>query len=185
MLSPQAEVHSVQSDGALALHARSIKYGKLENGCLIIVPSALIKRLKQHFVTLPCGVDVIIGVNGCIWITETVSDEEFRAATSTDLAALERASGGTLPFDDVEAADAGLVEAIEKRKAYAAERSISGAGREKMARVHNVIAILRGAFAPITPDTIRDMYDASIAGGYVAADLLLPHVADSLAAAYV
>jgi hypothetical protein len=42
---------------------------QLENGILCVVPPSLMKRLKQHFVTLPCGVDVILGVNGYIWIT--------------------------------------------------------------------------------------------------------------------
>lgn len=64
-----AEVHSVQHDGSLSLHARSIKYGKLENGMLAVVPPYLIRRLKHHFVTLPCGVDLVIGVNGHIWMT--------------------------------------------------------------------------------------------------------------------
>lgn len=64
-----AEVHSLQHDGSLSLHARSQKYGKLENGMLAVVPPYLIRRLKHHFVSLPCGVDAIIGVNGHIWIT--------------------------------------------------------------------------------------------------------------------
>lgn len=66
-----AEVHSVMGDGSLALHARSAKYGLLTNGVLICVPPGLIRRAKQHFVTLPrhVGCDVIIGLNGYIWIT--------------------------------------------------------------------------------------------------------------------
>jgi exosome complex component RRP4 len=66
-----AEVHSIQSDGSLSLHARSAKYGALSNGVLVTVPPGLIRRGKQHFVTLPAhiGCDVIFGLNGYIWIT--------------------------------------------------------------------------------------------------------------------
>jgi exosome complex component RRP4 len=66
-----AEIHSVQSDGSLSLHARSAKYGALYNGVLVTVPPGLIRRGKQHFVTLPArvGCDVIFGLNGFIWIT--------------------------------------------------------------------------------------------------------------------
>jgi exosome complex RNA-binding protein Rrp4 len=46
-----------------------LRWLQLENGMLCVVPPLLMKRLKQHFVTLPCGVDVILGVNGYIWIT--------------------------------------------------------------------------------------------------------------------
>ena len=65
----QADVHSFMGDGAIMLHARSLKYGKLENGQFVAVPPSLIKRLKQHFVSLPSGVDVIVGKNGFLWIT--------------------------------------------------------------------------------------------------------------------
>lgn len=32
------------------------------------VPPTLITRLKSHFHSLPCGVDVILGMNGLIWV---------------------------------------------------------------------------------------------------------------------
>lgn len=59
------------SDGLISLHTRSLKYGKLENGQLIIVPSSLVKRLPQHYISFPWGIDVILGRNGYIWITRT------------------------------------------------------------------------------------------------------------------
>lgn len=66
-----AEVHSVMGDGSLSLHARSAKYGLLTNGVLVCVPPGLMRRVKQHFVTLPphVGCDAILGLNGYIWIT--------------------------------------------------------------------------------------------------------------------
>ncbi|XP_026764593.1 exosome complex component RRP4 [Galleria mellonella] len=64
-----AEVQSVFSDGSLSLHTRSLKYGKLTQGTLVKVYPSLIKRRKNHFHNLPCGVAIIIGNNGYIWIS--------------------------------------------------------------------------------------------------------------------
>ncbi|XP_075979132.1 exosome complex component Rrp4 [Anticarsia gemmatalis] len=64
-----AEVQSVFSDGSLSLHTRSLKYGKLGQGILMKVFPSLIKRRKNHFHQLPCGVSLIIGNNGFIWIS--------------------------------------------------------------------------------------------------------------------
>ncbi|CAH0722353.1 unnamed protein product, partial [Brenthis ino] len=64
-----AEVQSVFSDGSLSLHTRSLKYGKLSQGVLVKVFPSLIKRRKNHFHNLPCGISIIIGNNGYIWIS--------------------------------------------------------------------------------------------------------------------
>src|SRR5271154_202861 len=49
---------------------------KLRNGVLVTIPPFLIRRLKSHFVTLPCGVDVILGLNGFIWVMKSVKENE-------------------------------------------------------------------------------------------------------------
>ncbi|CAH0405823.1 unnamed protein product [Chilo suppressalis] len=69
-----AEVQSVFSDGSLSLHTRSLKYGKLPQGTLIKVFPSLVKRRKNHFHNLPCGISVIIGNNGYIWISPQKHD---------------------------------------------------------------------------------------------------------------
>jgi len=70
-----AEVQNVFVDGSLSLHTRSLKYGKLSQGILVSVAPSLIKRRKTHFHNLPCGVSVIIGNNGYIWVSPTVNVE--------------------------------------------------------------------------------------------------------------
>jgi exosome complex component RRP4 len=91
-----AEVQAFFADGAMSLHTRSLKYGKvqelshtdksrkctnsacctlaqLRNGLLAVVPPSLIVRLKSHFYSLPSiGVDLVIGLNGYIWISKTI-----------------------------------------------------------------------------------------------------------------
>lgn len=51
---------------------------KLRNGSFVIVPPALVQRCKTHFHTLPCGVNLTLGLNGYIWVskhtTQTVEE---------------------------------------------------------------------------------------------------------------
>ena len=43
---------------------------------LVRVPPVLVRRLKSHFVTLPSGVDLILGLNGYIWISKHVQTDD-------------------------------------------------------------------------------------------------------------
>ncbi|OWF54694.1 exosome complex component RRP4-like [Mizuhopecten yessoensis] len=70
-----AEVQSLFSDGALSLHTRSLKYGKLSQGQLVSISPSLIKRRKTHFHNLPCGASIILGNNGYVWICPTINEE--------------------------------------------------------------------------------------------------------------
>ncbi|GAM85804.1 hypothetical protein ANO11243_038120 [Dothideomycetidae sp. 11243] len=72
-----AEVQSLFSDGSAALHARSLKYGKLRNGVCVDVGSrragvgAGVKRSNRHVFpsSTPAGdVEVLAGVNGLIFV---------------------------------------------------------------------------------------------------------------------
>ena len=45
-----------------------INYIQLGQGVLVKVSPSLIKRCKNHFHNLPCGVTVILGNNGYIWV---------------------------------------------------------------------------------------------------------------------
>ncbi|KAJ1559924.1 exosome non-catalytic core subunit rrp4, partial [Nowakowskiella sp. JEL0078] len=67
-----AEIQQFFGDGVASLHTRNVKYGKLRNGSLVVVPSTLIKRSKSHFATLSCGIDVVLGLNGYIWVSKHV-----------------------------------------------------------------------------------------------------------------
>ena len=69
-----AEVQSIFADGSLSLHTRSLKYGKLGQGTLVIVSPSLIQRRKTHFHNLPCGAHVILRNNRYIWISQPVAE---------------------------------------------------------------------------------------------------------------
>ncbi|ORY02892.1 hypothetical protein K493DRAFT_297688 [Basidiobolus meristosporus CBS 931.73] len=71
-----AEAQAFFGDGAMSLHTRSLKYGKLRNGSFVVVSPSLVQRSRSHFHTLPFGVDVILGLNGYIWVSKSVPQSE-------------------------------------------------------------------------------------------------------------
>ncbi|CCI11031.1 unnamed protein product [Albugo candida] len=72
-----AEVQQVRYHGTLTLHTRSLRYGKLEYGQFVCVSPALVKRMKQHMITLgeDLNIDLIIGTNGYMWITRSMQED--------------------------------------------------------------------------------------------------------------
>lgn len=78
-----ADVQASFADGALGLHVPKT-YHKLENGVFTSVPPSLVRRVKTHFCTLPCGVDIVLGHNGYIWITPSLSEDEIEARAQPD-----------------------------------------------------------------------------------------------------
>ena len=142
-----AEVQQFFGDGTMSIHTRSLKFGKLENGQLATVPPTLVKRLKQHFVSLRCGVDLIVGCNGYIWIQQ-----------SEQLTAEEKQE------EDVgQGSGARNAEGMQRRRQRHAGREIGYEARRNIARVANAIRILSEAFVAISPETIMDIVDASAA----------------------
>ena len=185
-----AEVHSVFADGSLSLHARSLKYGRLDNGLFVAVAPGLVKRLKQHFVSLPgCGVDVILGLNGYVWITESLgalgADGLARLSVGPDGQLLDAAGdgdrGGGAAAGDV--LQEGLAEAIEQLKALAAKRVIGAEARGRMARVRNALVLLSRLHCAVGPDSIMAVFDASVRLGLGVAEMLAPEHSAALAAA--
>lgn len=75
-----AEVQQVHNDGSLSLHTRSLRYGKLGQGCCLVVSPSLIKRRKNHMHNLGCGVSIILGNNGYVWISPLVKSAEDEEA---------------------------------------------------------------------------------------------------------
>lgn len=146
LLLPQAEVQKLRHDGCMSLHTRNLKYGKLSNGSFVQVPSTLIKRCKHHFQILSdeIGVEVILGMNGFIWIQEAPLE---KARTSTN----------------VKEEDEGVPTTYTP---------VTPAGRERVCRVRNSILALARMFMPIYNVTITDVYLQSVQLGLAAKDML-------------
>jgi exosome complex component RRP4 len=60
----------------------------LRNGQLAAIHPILVRRLKSHFITLPCGVDLILGLNGYIWISKHLKEAEQEGGEGFDAEAV-------------------------------------------------------------------------------------------------
>ncbi|KAG8509483.1 Exosome complex component RRP4, partial [Galemys pyrenaicus] len=146
-----AEVQAVFSDGAVSLHTRSLKYGKvswaltpelLGQGVLVQVSPSLVKRQKTHFHDLPCGASVILGNNGFIWIYPTPEHKE------------EDAGGFVANLEPVSLAD-----------------------REVISRLRNCIVSLVAQRMMLYDTSILYCYEASLPHQLVLADRVLLRLA--------
>ena len=156
-----AEIQNVHADGLISLHTRSLKYGKLENGQCLQISATLVKRLPQHFLSLPIGIDIILGKNGFVWLTRTIPSEWHRAAETA--AGLDFGSS-----NDV----APLAEILQIIKQRHVATPIGPADRLKMARIANSIRLLAKNAISVSPETIMTVYQHSIGQSLTPADLL-------------
>ncbi|KAI4840684.1 exosome complex component RRP4 [Plasmodium brasilianum] len=78
------EVQRILNDGCIILHTRSSIYGKLTNGVLITVPQTLIQNQKKHIFVFSCNVQIILGMNGYIWISSPLKKSKDTNPNSID-----------------------------------------------------------------------------------------------------
>ncbi|KAG6888476.1 hypothetical protein C0995_008049 [Termitomyces sp. Mi166 len=149
-----AEVQAFFSDGAMSLHTRSLKYGKLRNGQLVTVPPILVRRLKSHFISLPCGVDLILGLNGYIWVNKHVKETDQE---------------GEEGFD-AEAVYSNLNDHIDEST------------RTAISRVTNIIRVFASHFVPLTDTLLLEAYEWTVDQEGGAKNLLQGDVGDILVA---
>lgn len=93
-----AEVQQIYPDGGAVLHTRSLKYGKLRNGVFLTVSGTGggggVVRSRRQVWTMELGtlgsggegtskIDVVLGVNGYVWISKHVEDASLAAAAAS------------------------------------------------------------------------------------------------------
>lgn len=69
-------MQNLQKEGAISIQTRTARFGKLSNGTLIKCTPQSISSLKTHFLKLSCGVDVILGMNGWLWVYQEGPETE-------------------------------------------------------------------------------------------------------------
>lgn len=144
-----AEVQGLFQDGSASLHTRSLKYGKLKNGHFMAVAgvgggAGVVRARRQIFTLQTKGgeVDVILGVNGYVWIEKHAAEEAQAAAAEVGINRLEQSTS----------------EAI-----YSSQNDeISEATRRDIARVAGVVRVLVEGGVKVDEENVRRGYEASL-----------------------
>ena len=154
------------------LHTRSLKYGKLQNGCFLQVPPSLIPRRKQHFCSLD-GIDFLLGCNGGIWIQRSIPQEWIQRAQRQ----AKQAQLGTMNVEeDVDDENAvHLVETYTQLQTWHEETPTTTEERISIARLRNAIQALAHVHAKITPEHITTIVQTATANNINVSHMLLPH----------
>lgn len=145
-----AEVQSLYQDGSAALHTRSLKYGKLRNGYFLSVsgsggtgssPRGGVARARRQVFTISTAhgggdVDVVLGVNGYIWISKHV-----------------------VPKSDV--AITRMEESVSQEIYSSQNDEVATSTRQEIARVVGVIRALVERGVRVDEDVVRRGYEAA------------------------
>ncbi|CDR88933.1 related to RRP4-3`-5` exoribonuclease [Sporisorium scitamineum] len=148
-----AEVQMMFQDNSSALHTRSLRYGKLKNGVLVTASPNLIQRLKSHFVhlnddNLSLNIDLIIGLNGYIWIAKHFP---YHQPSNSSSGNNEGLAGSGVGMD------------IDATYSDQNDADLSVELRRQIRRVAKCIHILDAYHHPISDVTIHSLVDISVA----------------------
>lgn len=142
-----AEVQSLYQDGSASLHTRSLKYGKLRNGVFMSVSGTgggggVVRARRQVWTidTVHGGgkVDVILGVNGYIWISKHVEV----VGSDTAITRIEESVSSTV---------------------YSSQNDeIPGETRTEIARIRGVITLLVEEGLRVDEDMVMRGYEAAV-----------------------
>jgi exosome complex component RRP4 len=142
-----AEVQALHQDGSASLHTRSLKYGKLRNGVFMSVSGTgggggVVRARRQVWTidTVHGGgkVDIILGVNGYIWISKHIEP----VGGDTSITRIEENISSTV---------------------YSSQNDDIGAEtRIEIARVRGIIQLLVEEGLRVDEDMIVRAYEAAI-----------------------
>ncbi|KAF2482742.1 hypothetical protein BDY17DRAFT_252006 [Neohortaea acidophila] len=141
-----AEVQSLFQSGAASLHTRSLKYGKLRNGYFLAVSgvgggSGVVRARRQIFSiqTARGGeVDVILGVNGYIWLAKHVDEKREEVGLNR----LEETASSAM---------------------YSSQNDEIGVEtRQEIARIAGCVRALIEGAVKVEEETVRRAYDAAV-----------------------
>lgn len=141
-----AEVQALHGDGSASLHTRSLKYGKLRNGMFMSVSGTGggggVVRARRQLWTLETvqgggKVDVIMGVNGYIWISTHVE-----VAADTAITRIEESVSSTV---------------------YSSQNDeIPVETRREISRIRGVIQLLVDNGLSVEEDLVKEGYQAAV-----------------------
>ncbi|KAI5289188.1 exosome non-catalytic core subunit rrp4 [Ascosphaera aggregata] len=153
-----AEVQTVHQDGAATLHTRSLRYGKLRNGVFLAVSgmgggaaagsrgTGVVRSRRQvwtiHGANGADEIDIILGVNGYIWISKHVGKSADEATSATDVSITK-------------------MEEMVSTSIYSSQNDEIGfATRKEIARLCGCIRLLVENGVKVDEDTVTRAYEA-------------------------
>jgi exosome complex component RRP4 len=150
-----AEVRELFGDGSASLHTRSLKYGKLRNGYFLSLSgtggsggsrSGGVVRSRRQVFTLQTArgggdIDVILGVNGYVWISKHVKSDEA-ANKDTSITRIE--------------------ESVSQGAYSSQNEEIGTQTRREIARVAGVIRALAEGGRKVDEELVVRGYEASL-----------------------
>jgi exosome complex component RRP4 len=113
----------------------------------VTVPPVLIRRLKSHFITLPCGVDLILGLNGYIWVSKHVKQSK-EGEEGFDAKAVYSNQNEVC-----------IHSVFTRPSLKLSMKPIDGPTRVAITRVTNIIRTLATHFVPLTDVLLLDAYE--------------------------
>ncbi|KAJ8059668.1 hypothetical protein OCU04_011317 [Sclerotinia nivalis] len=142
-----AEVQQLYQDGSASLHTRSLKYGKLRNGVFMAVSGTgggggVVRARRQVWTidTVHNGgkVDVILGVNGYIWICKNVEVKDGETSITR-------------------------IEESVSSAAYSSQNDeITPETRREIARIKGVIQLLVEEGLRVDEEMVMKAYEAAV-----------------------
>lgn len=146
-----AEVQGLFQDGSASLHTRSLRYGKLRNGVFMAVAgvgggAGVVRARRQIFTLQARGgeVDVILGVNGYVWIEKHAGEEAQKEGGKEEVG----------------------VNSLEQKTSEAVYSSqndeIPAATRRDIVRVAGVVRVLVEGGVKVDEENVRRAYEASL-----------------------
>jgi exosome complex component RRP4 len=144
------EVQSLHQDGSASLHTRSLKYGKLRNGMFMSVTGTGggggVVRSRRQVWTIDGAngggkIDVILGVNGYIWISKHV-ESQTEGEAETSITRIEESTSSSV---------------------YSSQNDeIDPETRREIARIRGVITCLVEAGLKVDEDMVMNGYRAAV-----------------------
>ena len=151
-------MQSIYQDGAASLHTRSLKYGKLRNGVFLAVSGTGgggggVVRARRQVWTVHTGngggeVDVVLGVNGYIWIC--------KHSTGSDMG--EGKGGGAQQQVSITRIEEVVGESMYSNR----NDEIRAATRKEIARLAGVVRALVESGVRVDEEMVMRGYEASL-----------------------
>lgn len=169
-----AEVQTIFGDGSAGLHTRSLKYGKLRNGVFLSVVGqggrggGVVRSRRQVWTVKGRGgggeVDVVLGVNGFVWICRHVEPGE--GVGDGGAGAVGAGAGGPLSggggLGARQVGSARLEDGVSEGMYEARNAEVGRETRREIARLAGCVRCLVEGGCRVDEETVMAAYEAAV-----------------------